>query len=204
MRVDRRPPKSSAAVARLCDAYQLTTRNQPRTISRTTFGSQLDIRPAQRVVWSPCSRRSRANTLIVSHTSLDFVSHHPTRPTRPPTLSGTRNEYRAKCGDVLRLRVNAGMAHFVCGCISGWQVKLCNPSLTGAIPKCLELDTHYPCPRAVFVNACVKNDTRVHGPWTRVPVFMGRVHGVRAVDTAVEHGPWTREVCSEHRHISKS
>jgi len=32
------------------------------------------------------------------------VCNQPPRPTQPPTLSGTGNEYRPKCGDALRLR----------------------------------------------------------------------------------------------------
>ena len=31
--------------------------------------------------------------------------------------------------------VNAGMVHSTCGCTCGWQVKLCDPSLTGIIPE---------------------------------------------------------------------
>jgi len=57
----------------------------------------------------------------------------PPRPTQPPTLSGTGNEYRPKCGDVLRLVSKGMMAH--CGQTCGWQVKLCDPSLTRDIPE---------------------------------------------------------------------
>ena len=32
-------------------------------------------------------------------------------------------------------RRNAGMAHSICGCMRGWQVKLCDPSLTHATPE---------------------------------------------------------------------
>jgi len=35
------------------------------------------------------------------------------RPTQPPTLSGTGNEYHPKCGDV-RLELKAGMVHYTC------------------------------------------------------------------------------------------
>jgi len=35
------------------------------------------------------------------HTTL--VCNQPPRPTQPPALSGTGNEYRPKCGDALRL-----------------------------------------------------------------------------------------------------
>jgi len=31
--------------------------------------------------------------------------------------------------------VKAGMVHFTCGQTCGWQVKLCDPSLTRAIPE---------------------------------------------------------------------
>jgi len=36
------------------------------------------------------------------------VCNQPPRPTQPPTLCGTRNEYRPKCGDALWLGVKAG------------------------------------------------------------------------------------------------
>jgi len=31
--------------------------------------------------------------------------------------------------------VKAGIVHSTCGCTGGWQVKLCDPSLTRAIPE---------------------------------------------------------------------
>ena len=37
----------------------------------------------------------------------------PFRPTQPPTLSGTGNEYQPKCGDALRLRSSLYIAIFV-------------------------------------------------------------------------------------------
>jgi len=52
------------------------------------------------------------------------VNNQPSRPTQPPTVCGTGNEYRPKCGDALRLGVKAGwLIAFVCG----WLVKLCDP-----------------------------------------------------------------------------
>ena len=38
----------------------------------------------------------------------------PPRPTQPPTLSGTGNEYQPKCGDALRLGSKCRMAHSTC------------------------------------------------------------------------------------------
>jgi len=37
------------------------------------------------------------------------------RPTQPPTLRGTGNEYRPKCGDTLQMRSNDRMAHSTFG-----------------------------------------------------------------------------------------
>ena len=56
------------------------------------------------------------------------ASHQPPRPTQPSTLSGAGNEYQLKCGDVLLLGSKGMMADSTCG----WQVKLCDPSLTRA------------------------------------------------------------------------
>jgi len=41
--------------------------------------------------------------------------------------------------------VKAGMVHSMCGQTCGWQVKLCDPSLTRAIPEGFrdEYRTHY-------------------------------------------------------------
>jgi len=39
----------------------------------------------------------------------------PPRQTQPPTLLGTVNKYRPKCGDILRLGSKGRMAHSVCG-----------------------------------------------------------------------------------------
>jgi len=59
------------------------------------------------------------------------LCNHTLRLTQPPTLSWTECEYRPKCGDALRLKkVKAGMTHFTYGLTCGWQVKLCDPSLT--------------------------------------------------------------------------
>jgi len=35
-----------------------------------------------------------------------------------------------------------GMAHSICGCTSGWQVKLSDPRLTRTIPKCFRDEYH--------------------------------------------------------------
>ena len=42
---------------------------------------------------------------------------------------------KPKCNDALRLGVNAGVVHSTCGITYGWQVKLCDLSLTCAIPE---------------------------------------------------------------------
>ena len=48
-----------------------------------------------------------------------YVTSHP-RPTQPPTLCGTGNEYRPKCDDALRLLVKAGwLILFVGKCVGG-------------------------------------------------------------------------------------
>ena len=41
------------------------------------------------------------------------VCNQPPRPTQPPTLCGTRNEYRSECCDALRLGVEGRMAHSI-------------------------------------------------------------------------------------------
>jgi len=61
------------------------------------------------------------------------VCNQPPRPTQAPTLSGIGNECEPKCDDALLMGVKAGVAHSICGCKCGWQVKLCNLSLTCAI-----------------------------------------------------------------------
>jgi len=57
------------------------------------------------------------------------------RPTQPPTLSGTGNEYPPKCGDALRLGSKGSYGSFHLW-ISVWlarkTVSLCDPSLTCA------------------------------------------------------------------------
>ena len=39
--------------------------------------------------------------------------HHSPRPTQPPTLSGTGNEYRSNCGNALGLGSKGRMAHTI-------------------------------------------------------------------------------------------
>jgi len=52
----------------------------------------------------------------------------PSRPTQPPTLSGTGNEYQSKCGYTLRLRNRGRYDSFqVIVDKHGWQIKLCDP-----------------------------------------------------------------------------
>jgi len=74
-----------------------------------------------------------------------LLCDQPPRPTQPPTLSGMGNEYQPKLGDALWLGVKAGMAHFICECTFGWQVKLCDPSLTRATSKCLRNESIIKC-----------------------------------------------------------
>ena len=57
------------------------------------------------------------------------------RPTQPSTISGTGNKYQLQRGDAVWLGVKAGVAHSVCECTWEWQVKLCHPSLTRALPE---------------------------------------------------------------------
>ena len=69
------------------------------------------------------------------------VCNQPPWPTQPPTLCGTGNEYRPKCGDALRLEVKSGwLIPLVDKRVGGWQVKLCDRSLTRPILSALEGD----------------------------------------------------------------
>jgi len=55
------------------------------------------------------------------------------RPTQPPTLRRTGNEYLPKCGDALRLVSKGWLISLVDKRVmDGWLVKLCEPSLTRA------------------------------------------------------------------------
>jgi len=60
----------------------------------------------------------------------------PPRPTQPPTLSVTGNEYQPKCGDALRLGSKGRYGSFHLW-INVWvTVKtVCDPLLTRAIPE---------------------------------------------------------------------
>jgi len=56
--------------------------------------------------------RRRARLVLGRVTVFGRACNQPLRPTQPPTLSGTRNEYRPKCGNALRLEVKPRwMAH---------------------------------------------------------------------------------------------
>ena len=60
--------------------------------------------------------RRRARLVLGRVTVFGRACNQPLRPTQPPTLSGTRNEYRPKCGDALRLEVKPRwMAHSIRG-----------------------------------------------------------------------------------------
>jgi len=70
------------------------------------------------------------------------VCNQPSRPTQPPILCGTGNEYRSKCDDALRLRVKAvWLIPFVDKRACAWKVKLWDPILRkGAIQmSCVQL-----------------------------------------------------------------
>jgi len=61
----------------------------------------------------------------------------------------------------------------------------------------LKLGTHYPCSRAVFTGRTVNMGVQ-KAKWCPCS---------RAVNTAHEHGPWTRVVCTEfnsNKHIVRS
>jgi len=47
--------------------------------------------------------RRQARLILGMGDRVRAVSDQPLRPTQPPTLSWTENEYRPKCGDALRL-----------------------------------------------------------------------------------------------------
>jgi len=53
--------------------------------------------------------------------------------TQPPTLSGQEMTTGQSAVMLCSWLVKIGMAHSTCGCTCGWQVKLCDPSLTHAI-----------------------------------------------------------------------
>ena len=57
-----------------------------------------------------------------------YIYQPPCRTNQPPAVNWTGKEYQPKCGD-------AGVAHSICGCTCGWQVKLCDPSFKRAIPQ---------------------------------------------------------------------
>jgi len=60
----------------------------------------------------------------------------PPRPTQPPTLSGTRYEGRAAKVRWQSAAGSKGRYGSFCWCINvWWQVKICDPSLTRAIPE---------------------------------------------------------------------
>ena len=101
----------------------------------------MDPPPTLKTWLRPCPRGRTTVFRRANHLS---ISPSHAGPTQPPTLSRTGNECRPKCGNVLRLGRKSRMAHFVCGYTCGWQVKLCEPSLTRAILSALEMNiTHY-------------------------------------------------------------
>jgi len=89
----------------------------------------------------------RPPQLVVGWVTVFGRANH-LRPTQPPALNGTGNEYRPKCGDVLRSK-GRYMAHSTCGQTSGWQVNLCDSSLTRAIPEHLR-DEH------IIIKRCIR------------------------------------------------
>ena len=64
-----------------------------------------------------------------------ILTEREARPDQTPTLRGTGNEYHPKCGDALRLGSKGRYGSFHL-CINVWVAgKLCDPSLTRAIPE---------------------------------------------------------------------
>jgi len=63
-----------------------------------------------------------------------MVINNDNRPTQPPTLCGTRNKYRPKCGDAMWLKVEAGwLIPFVDKRVGGRYRQLCDPFITHAM-----------------------------------------------------------------------
>ena len=80
----------------------------------------------------PMAVLERANHLCVpTATQANSASY--------PTQSG--NEYRPKCGDDLQVETKGRMAHSIRGSTCGWQVKLCDASLTHANLSALQVST---------------------------------------------------------------
>jgi len=69
-----------------------------------------------------------------------YVASHPGQ-LKPPMLCWTGNEYQPNCGDALRLDIKGKMALSIHGLVCGWQVKLCDSSLTRAILSAFEMCT---------------------------------------------------------------
>jgi len=63
------------------------------------------------------------------------VCYQPPRPTQPPTLAGTGNEYRPKCGDALRLGSKGRYGSFQLWMHVWVAGKMCDPSLTHAVSE---------------------------------------------------------------------
>ena len=94
----------------------------PPSLMRLVSKNVLQLRK-RRLTFPNCSKYDRTSSTLVDAlsppTNIFFVfvtscTYHQTvyakyhRPTQPPTLSGTGNEYRPKDGDALRLGSNAG------------------------------------------------------------------------------------------------
>ena len=63
-----------------------------------------------------------------------FVTSHSCQLSLLPS-AWRKMSTQPMCGDVLRLGRKAGIVHSTCRWACGWQVKLCDPSLTCAIPQ---------------------------------------------------------------------
>jgi len=59
----------------------------------------------------------------------------PSRPTQPPTLIGTGNKYQPKWSDVLWPGSKGRLIPLRMNVWDWWQVRLCNPLLTRALPE---------------------------------------------------------------------
>jgi len=73
--------------------------------------------------------------------AISCTKYHVSRPLRSRlTFNDTRRRYfRPNCGDTLRLGDKGRMAHFIPAQTFGWQVKLCDSSLTRANLSALEM-----------------------------------------------------------------
>jgi len=98
-------------------------------------GREFDSRPPHyRSVGTGMCDRLRAD--IPSR----YVTSHPGQLNLLPSVG--RKMYRPKRDDALRLGSKSKIAHSIRGQTCGWQVKLCDLSLTRAILSALDVSLH--------------------------------------------------------------